>query len=185
VLIKKVYRGPNNRPCSSGRHVINQPCVTVSHATSPRTLVARETVSATVVADIMVSADRVRGIYRLLVVSVVIVFGVILFKMSSSPVRSTPPSVDWNFTRRVSVISRVSLHIVVEINSAIEANSIFANEPTCFGIVIPGPVEEEIGFRIELASRVLESVCERARRGGQVAERIERVGVRQSPGGTA
>jgi hypothetical protein len=160
VVIEKVYPGSNNRPDSGSRHVVNQPCITVSHATSPRTLIARESVSATVVADIMVSADRVRGIYRLLVVSVFVEIGIVWRKMPTGPVRSTPPSVDWNFTGRVSVISRVSLHIVVEINSAVEANGIFANEPTCFGIVIPRPVEVEIGFGVELAARVLESVCE-------------------------
>src|SRR5579885_1737328 len=155
VLVEEVYSRTNDwAHFGVHRNGTNQDGVTViSHAARPRISIAWETLSASVVADIVFSAYPVCGVYRIFVVAVLVEFGVVRCKMPTGPVRSAPPSVDRYLPRWVSEIDRISLHIIVEIDSAIEPYRVLANETTNTRVVIPGAVEVQIGFGVEFTPR--------------------------------
>ena len=88
-------------------------------------------------------------------------------------------------TARIGPQERIIKHVVVEVDSAPEADRVLADEPSGSWVVVSGAVVIETGFRVGLAPCVLEWVPERARKVRDVAEGIVGVGVRDRSRRTA
>jgi hypothetical protein len=69
-----------------------------AHAIAAHGFLAGERMPATVVADVMIPADRIGGIYRILVIPVLVETGIVRRKVPSGPVGAAPPPVHRNLT---------------------------------------------------------------------------------------
>src|SRR5207245_10088533 len=70
-------------------------------------------------------------------------------------------------------------NIAVQVNATIETSWVLRNEPARRGVVVPGAVEVEVGFGVELTTCVLEWIRDRPSRACEFAKRIRSVSLCQ------
>ena len=79
----------------------------------------------------------------------------------------------------IGEIDWIVADVRVEVDSAIEPSWVFAQEPAGAWIEVARPVEIQVRLGVEFATRETERIDERAAGSRLIAERIERVGLRQ------